>query len=175
MDLRDRVLAVEKAYVDAAVGKLLPAGSGDPAMAAAIAGAVASHFLAVSVPRSFALIGDDTNAALSLAAHAVWFAPKDIRSVGNAIGRTVSLDEALAADLVCAHVPLALSASQLRRGTHVNALAGARLTDELAALARVAHETPGLGQLAAGIVDGRSFDEITIFILGDAAVARSAL
>ena len=40
-------------------------------------------------------------------------------------GRAVSLAEVLAADIVCIHAgtPLALAAVQLRRGTHVNALA----------------------------------------------------
>ena len=175
MDPRSWVLAVEKAYVDAAVGRHQPVGTGDLTRAAAAAGAVASRYLAVSEPRSLALIGDDASAQLSLAAHSVWFSPKDLRSVGNSLGRAVSLDEALAADLVCAHVPLTLAVTQLRRGTHVNALAGAQLDAELARLALVTHETPGLGQLAAGIVDGRAFDEITIFILGDAAVARSAI
>lgn len=169
------VLAVERAYVDAAVGKHLPPASGHHAVAAAAAGAVASRYLAVSVPRSFGLIGDDASARLSLAAHSVWFAPIDVRSVGNALGRAVSIDEALASDIVCIHVPLAITASQLRRGTHVNALAPIELDTALTTLATIIRETPGLGQLAAGIVDGRTFDEITIFLLGDAATARAAL
>ena len=49
---------------------------------------------------------------------------------------------------------------------------------------RIAYETtsttaapPGaitLGQLAAGLVDGRVLDELTLFILGDAAIALPA-
>ncbi len=60
-----------------------------------------------------------------------------------------------------APVPVALAARQLRRGTHVNALAGATLDDELAAIARV---TIDLAPLAAGLIDGRVLDEITIFM-----------
>jgi hypothetical protein len=195
---RDWVHAVERAYVAAAFAPPAapPAPSGDPAviaaLAAAAAGAVASRFLAVGTPRSIGLVGDPTAASLSLYAHRVWFQPVDIRCAGIAPpavslqpggpdhadqlgGRSVSLDEALAADIVCIHAPLSLAAVRLRRGTHVNALAAVALDDDLRALAMIVDEPAGLPALAAGLRDGRQLDELTVFVAGDLAIARRAL
>jgi len=190
----DWVHAVERAYVAAAVGAAQtrgPDGSmtrGGGAAAApapttqralAAAGAVASHFLAVGTPRSIGLIGGD-DAGHSLVAHRAWFDPRDIRCTSASLaaavgGRVVSLGEALSADIVCIHVPLALAASQLRRGTHVNALAMVELDAELRAIAMVVDESKGFAALAAGLVDGRQLDELTVFIAGAATVASAAL
>jgi hypothetical protein len=60
---------------------------------------------------------------------------------------------------------MALAASQLRRGTHVNALAKVELDDELKKLATIVDEAKGLPALAAGLVDGRQLDELTVFVL----------
>jgi hypothetical protein len=125
------VEVVEAAYVAAAVGQTSPrVANGDLARARAAAGAVASRYLAVGAPRSFGLIGDARDAALSLEAHRTWFAPRDIRCAGALIdgGRVTSVDEAPASDIVCIHVPIALVASQPRRGTHVNLLQAGRST-----------------------------------------------
>lgn len=160
-DLEARVMAVERAYV--------AARTGDPVVAAACMGAVASRFLAVGTPRSIGLVGHARAVQLSLDAHRVWFSPGDVR-----IASVVGLDAALAADIVCIHDPIEISASKIRRGTHLNVLhAGAAIDREL--LATVTHEIPGLADLAAGIVDGRQLDEITVFVIGDGAVARSAI
>lgn len=205
---RDWVLAVEQAYVEAAVGRpaATPRGpetgaaAGAPARiaseqaeltalaAAAAAGAVASRFLAVGTPRSIGLVGGRMASALSLAAHRVWFRPSDVRCAGDADaadaaaiaaelgGRAASLDEALAADIVCIHVSLALPAARLRRGTHVNALAaGIELDEELRTLATIADEPVGLPALAAGLRDGRQLDELTVFAGGALAIARARL
>lgn len=159
-DAHDEVLALERAYVAAATaGAELPDGS------PAATGAVASRYLAIGTPRSFAIVG--SGGAASLAAHRTWFAPRDIRCTDAAVaettgGRVVELAEALAADIVCIHTPVRLAAAQLRRGTHVNALAGAELDADLRAVARVV-DTRELAALAAGLVDGRQLDEITIF------------
>ncbi|MBA3540137.1 MAG: hypothetical protein H0T79_10960, partial [Deltaproteobacteria bacterium] len=112
--------------------------------------------------------------ALSLAAHRVWFQPTDLRCTEGDLGRVTSVAEALAADIVCVHAPLAITRAQLRRGTHVNVLVACDLDPELAAFASVTHEVPGLGLLAAGLVDGRQLDELTLFVLGDALIARAA-
>lgn len=174
-------------------------------LAAAAAGAVASRFLAVGTPRSIGLIGDPAAGELSLHAHRVWFQPADIRwATGTPAaslpgmadppdphaphaahaapdraaelgGRAVSLDEALAADIVCIHAPLSLEAARLRRGTHVNALAAVTLDSELRALATIVEEQADLPALAAGLCDGRQLDEITVFVVGDLAIARRAL
>jgi hypothetical protein len=180
--VRDAVLAVERAYVEVGAGRRPgPAPGRTPSpRALAAAGAVASHHLAVSMPRSFALVGEGPVALLSLEAHRTWFAPRDVRCTSPAVaaevgGRAVSLDEALAADLVCIAAPLALAPEKLRRGTHVNALASVALDDELRRLASVWDDGSGLPRLAAGLADGRRLDEITIYLAGDAAVAEAAL
>ncbi|HEX4419750.1 MAG TPA: hypothetical protein VH165_17675 [Kofleriaceae bacterium] len=159
------------------------------ARAIAAAGAVASHYLAVGTPRSFGIIidaaGDAAAAALSLTAHRTWFAPRDIRCAatgGGAAelavatgGRVVSIDEALACDIVHVHsTSLRILPTQLRRGTHVNALSAAGFAPELLALATVVPEA-GLPALAAGLVDGRQLDELTIFTIDGAPIAARAL
>jgi hypothetical protein len=140
---------------------------------------VASRYLAVGTPRSLALIGD-ADAALSLFAHRTWFQPTELRCTSAEVatevnGRVASLDECLAADIVCIHVPMPLAASQLRRGTHVNALAAVELDADLRALATIVDEPHDLPQLAAGFVDGRQLDEITVFLAGAAAIAAASL
>jgi ornithine cyclodeaminase/alanine dehydrogenase-like protein (mu-crystallin family) len=177
--MTDWVHAVERAYVAAATGGAVPARAPTSARARAAAGAVASHYLAVGTPRSIGLVGGD-DAAQSLLAHRTWFAPRDIRCTSGSLaaaigGRIVPLAEALTADIVCIHVPLALAAAQLRRGTHVNVLAPVELDDELRKLATIVDEPKGLPALAAGHVDGRQLDELTVFIAGDAAIAAAAL
>jgi hypothetical protein len=207
---KEWVAAAERAYVAAALTPSEARGGGHDAadvrneaaasrelvavVAAAAAGAVASRFLAVGTPRSLGLVGGALPSALSLAAHRVWFQPRDVRwaslGVEDAAAappapepppeprpelRPVSLDEALAADIVCIHAPLALAAARLRRGTHVNALAAVTLDDELRALAVIADEASGLPALAAGLRDGRQLDELTVFLAGDLAIARRAV
>ncbi len=152
------MLDVERAFVAAATaGAPLPR---DPYAA----GAVASRYLAVGTPRSFAIIGDVGDGARSLEAHRTWFAPRDVRCTRPLEGaRLVSIDEALAADIVCVHEPIAIAASQLRRGTHVNALAPVDLDPELTAWIV---DDRQLAAIAAGLVDGRQLDEITIYRAG---------
>src|SRR5689334_18813258 len=118
----DWVLAVERAYVAAAVQHTdgvaavdRSDGAAAPALVAraeAAAGAVASRFLAVGAPRSFGLVIDTATqvdaAALALAAHRTWFDPREVRcaAVGAGAeelaaatgGRVASADEALACD-----------------------------------------------------------------------------
>ncbi len=182
--MADWVLAVERAYVAAATSKQ-PVGAasdehhGDQALAAL--GAVASRYLAVGTPRTLGLVVDAATsaaAALSIEAHRTWFSPPDIRCAGGDVAgaRPVSLKEALACDIVCVHAPTILDARDIRRGTHLNVLtATATVGDELATIAVITHEWPGLGDLAAGFVDGRQLDEITVFLAEDAAIARAAI
>lgn len=183
------VLAVERAYVAAATGTPSAAAFDEDLLPRAIAaaGAVASRYLAVGTPRSLGLVvhGADSAeaAALSHAAHATWFAPRDLRVSGlgadalahSLRGRVVPIEEALACDIVCVHTPISIAATQLRRGTHVNVLAAAKLDEDLTKLAKITHEVPGLGELAAGLVDGRQLDELTVFVIGDAMIAARAL
>jgi hypothetical protein len=101
-------------------------------------------------------------ALLSLEAHATWFSPKDIRCTSAALGhRLVSVAEALAADIVCVHgSKIQIAASALRRGTHLNILGGDCVDPELVATIVTASELPAM---AAGFVDGRQLDELTVF------------
>jgi len=167
------VLAVERVHVATATGTPGDPSALDRPHVLAALGAVASRYLAVGTPRSFGLVVDDASAghaALSLEAHRTWFAPRDLRCAGSAalareLGATpVALAEALASDIVCVYAPIELRAAQLRRGTHVNVLGAATLDDDLQRLATIVHETPGLGALAAGLVDGRQLDELTVFV-----------
>jgi hypothetical protein len=164
------------------------AGSPGAAHAVAAAGAVASRYLAVGTPRSFGIAIDTAAeagaAALSLVAHRTWFAPRDIRcaavSSGAAElaaatgGRVVSIDEALACDIVNVYsAAIRLIPSKLRRGTHVNLAGCGALDPELAALATVVREAD-LPALAAGLVDGRQLDEITICVIHGGVIAPPA-
>jgi hypothetical protein len=198
----DWVLAAERAYVAAAVGSAAPrdrpasadSGSSSPdrpdqqARAIAAAGAVASRYLAVGTPRSFGIIIDDVEgadaAALSLTAHRTWFAPRDIRCATTGTGatelaaatggRVVSIDEALASDIVNVYsTRLRITPAQLRRGTHVNAVSADVFAPELLTLATVVPEAR-LPALAAGLVDGRQLDELTIFTIDGAPIANTA-
>jgi hypothetical protein len=182
----DWVHAVERAYVAAATGGTVPQGgsTGELGRARAALGAVASHYLAVGTPRTLGLVATPAaiaDAALSIAAHRAWFSPREIRCADSAElatatgGVLTSLAEALACDIVCVHAPIEVRAAQLRRGTHVNVLGGGTIDDELRRLATVSEEARDLGALAAGLVDGRQLDELTVFIAGDAALARAAL
>ena len=143
--MRILTLELERAYAAGQVPR-------DRSLAAA--GAVASRYLAVGTPRSFGVIGDDSGA--SLAAHRTWF---DVDRCEIRRGA-----DALAADIVCIHAPLALAAAQLRRGTHVNALAPVTLDAELLAIARIVDEARDLPRIVRGLVDGRELDEISIFV-----------
>lgn len=177
--MADWVHLVERAYVAVATGGATPSPAPSSARALAAAGAVASHYLAVGSPRSISLVGGE-DAVHSLVAHRTWFNPSDVRCTSASVaamvsGRFVPLAEALTADIVCIHMPLVLAAAQLRRGTHVNALATVDLDDELRKLATIVDEPNGLPALAAGLVDGRQLDELTVFVAGSAAVASAAL
>ena len=154
----DWVLAAERYYV--ALAMKTPASLVlTPEQRRAAAGAVASRYLAVGTPRSLAVSGDGL---LSIEAHTTWFTPKDLRSTTGLPGtRTVPIAEALSADIVCIPEPLVIPAGALRRGTHVNALATVALPTDL--LAQRYDEATDLPALAAGLIDGRTLDEITIF------------
>jgi hypothetical protein len=191
------VLEVERAYVTAATNarrrapmigaRSTPTTSieDDSTRAKALAaiGAVASHYLAVGTPRSLGIVVDAATVgagALSLEAHRTWFAPVDLRCHGMADSivegtRATSLAEALACDIVCIHVPITIASTSVRRGTHLNVLVEMELPAELASVAVISREVPDLGALAAGFVDGRQLDEITVLLAGDAAIAIAAL
>jgi hypothetical protein len=185
----DWVLAVERAYVAEATRPpgwrrptQPPIVNPDLPRALAAMGAVASHFLAVGTPRTLGLILGTADqlplGQLSIDAHRTWFAPREIRCAlvdgSKMAGATSTIAEALAADIVCVHVPIEIHAAKLRRGTHINALAKVTLDEDLAKLATVVDEV-GLGRLAAGHIDGRQLDELTVFLAGNAQIALRAI
>jgi hypothetical protein len=200
--MTDWVLAAERAYVAAAVRRepspgaprdnppdaraTAPAG-GPSARAIAAAGAIASRHLAVGSPRTFGILIDAVTeveaAALSLTAHRTWFAPRDLRCATTGTGaaelaaatggRVVSIDEALACDIVNVYsTTIRIAPAQLRRGTHVNAVSAGVFDPELLGRATVVHEA-GLPAVAAGLVDGRQLDELTIFTIDGAPIAST--
>jgi hypothetical protein len=159
------------------------------ARAIAAAGAVASRYLAVGTPRSFGIVIDDVAqvdaAALCLVAHRTWFAPRDIRCAATTSGaaelasatggRTVSIDEALACDIVNVYsTHVRITPAQLRRGTHINAVAAHIFDPELLTLAAITREAD-LPARAAGLVDGRQLDELTVFTIDGAPIAAAAV
>jgi hypothetical protein len=159
------------------------------ARAIAAAGAVASRYLAVGTPRSFGIVIDDATeveaAALALVAHRAWFDPRDLRCAAVHTGaaelaaatggRVVSIEEALACDIANVYsARVRITPAQLRRGTHVNAASVEVFDPELLAVATVVREA-GLPALAAGLVDGRQLDELTIFVIDGAPIAAAVV
>lgn len=170
--MADWVLAVERAYVAAATAGPVQAPAPHDrhvlARARAAASAVASHHLAVAAPRSLGIVGGtDEDAELVLEAHRTWFEPREIRRGPEGVAA------ALAADIVCIYDATPIRAHELRRGTHVNVLGGGPFDPDL--VATITDEPRGLPALAAGLVEGRRLDELTIFIGGDVAIAIRSL
>lgn len=158
---------------------------------AAVACAVAARYLAVGTPRSLAVLSEDPERAHLLAlAHQVWHRPTELRwAVTSGAeelvrvrgGREVPIAEALTADVVCVDLPLPLGLAQVRRGSHL-ALVRGSAEPALLERATCAGERAGgavsvtIGELAAGLRDGRQLDELTLLLLADElAIARSAL
>jgi hypothetical protein len=178
-ELAEVVRAVERAYVAAATGgapATLAMPPLAPALAFAAAAAVAARFLAIGTPRSVGLVGATAaDRDRLLTCHAVWFAPfpelrvdTDDALVSAPGARRVSTAEALACDLVLvlrADAPIA--SASIRAGTHLSLAPGVTVDAALRARA-IWHDDAALAQVAAGIVDGRQLDEVTVFAAGAA-------
>jgi hypothetical protein len=201
VDLSPWAQRVEEAYIAAVLGRPAPAAmaradlddAGLEAIAAACACAVAARFLAVGKPRSLGIISDDPRRArILLAGHRVWHDPSDLRWAGAISmdaalladgGRAVAVAEALTSDIVCVDVDLQISNGQARRGSHLNLLVS-DATPELLHRAMCFAESSAagihatIGDLAAGLRDGRQLDEITLLLAGGAnglVLARRAV
>jgi ornithine cyclodeaminase/alanine dehydrogenase-like protein (mu-crystallin family) len=171
---RSRVLAAERAYVAQACGRPVESVQFDPGaklaeLAFAAASAVASRFLAVGTPRSIGIVGGATARDAQHAAHATWFVPAEVRWVAEPTADG-ALRACLASDIVCVCLPIVVDPSLIRRGTHLNLCAGAKLAADPSW--RVVRESSpddasDLGKIAAGFTDGRELDEITVFAAGD--------
>ncbi|HVK73347.1 MAG TPA: hypothetical protein VM734_08485 [Kofleriaceae bacterium] len=180
---------VEAALVAGALGRPAPplAASLTDAEVAAGRAAVAAKFLAVGTPRSMALIGLGELAPWIVAGQRAYAAPRELRvfeavpveaarTADGVGGRVGSLAEACAADIVVARGPVALRREWFRGGTHLTALDPGVVCDPALLAAAVVHTDgtppPGvrvhatLGAVAAGLVDGRQLDEITVLLAG---------
>jgi ornithine cyclodeaminase/alanine dehydrogenase-like protein (mu-crystallin family) len=179
---------VESALVASALRQPAPDG---PALTheQALAGraAVAAKFLAVGTPRTLGLAGCGDLAPLVLAAQRAYASPRELR-VFEAVpveaarvasdvgGRVVSLAEACACDIVVVAGGVSVRREWIRGGTLVTVLdPGVALDPALLAVAQVYGDrvpdsvpslrlTASLGAVAAGLVDGRSLDEIIVLL-----------
>jgi hypothetical protein len=187
-DLSPWAQRVEETYIAATLGRPVPMPltseydiPGLEAIAVASACAVAARFLAVGKPRSLAIIAADPRRAVALlGGHRVWHNPRDLRWAGPIAtvpellalgGRATELAEALTADIVCVDLAMVLGSQQVRRGSHLHLLAAdadlelrqrAVCIAERATAALPVQAT--LGDLAAGLRDGRQLDEITLLL-----------
>lgn len=177
--------AVEARLVAEALGK--PAGPPlDGVAESAGQAAVAAKFLAVGTPRTMGLIGLRDHAPAIVAAQIAYARPRELRvfdanpvgaaRIAEAVdGRVVSLVEACACDIVVARGPVSIRREWVRGGTLVTAL-DREVVIEPALLAAAAVYTVGaapagvrvtatLAAVAAGLVDGRVLDEITVLLV----------
>ena len=166
--------AVEAGLVVEALGRPAPEPPLDPDIWNAARCAVGAKFLAVSTPRSLAVVGLGERATRYVAAQAAWAAAKEIRSWDPGED-DADLAHALAADIVIAAGPITIERDAIRGGTHISVVdAAVTLAPALVAAARVytagaaessaGARTATLAAVVAGIVDGRQGDEITILV-----------
>lgn len=175
---------VEAGLVARALGQVPPPTGAPLAPEEALAGyaAIAAKFLAVSTPRTFGLAGCGDLAPRVLAAQRAYAAPRELRifeaipvdaaRVADEVqGRVTSLAEACACDIVVLRGKISVRREWVRNGTLVTALdEHVVFAPDLLAVAAVygAHAPAGvrltasLDAVAAGLVDGRVLDEITV-------------
>lgn len=187
MDPRGWIHAVEAIRVARALGQPEPVTALTPAEAAAGLAGVAAKFLGVGTPRTLGLVGVGALGASILAAQRAYSAPREIRvfeadavaaaRVADQLGgRVSSMAQACAADVVVARGPVSLRRAWFRPGTHVTALDPDVICDPQLLAAAVVYgdgpTPPGvaihatLAAVAAGLVDGRQLDEITVLLVG---------
>ena len=149
--------------------------------------AVAAKFLAVGTPRTFGLAGTGDLAPMLLAAQRAYAAPRELRvfeavpveaaRVASEVGgRVVSLSEACACDIVVVGGGISVRREWIRGGTLVTVLDASVVLDPTLLSAaqvygdRVPDDAPdvrlvaSLGAVAAGLVDGRTLDEIIVLL-----------
>jgi ornithine cyclodeaminase/alanine dehydrogenase-like protein (mu-crystallin family) len=190
MDARGLIAAVESALVARGLGRPEPELTISAADLAAGVAAVAAKFLAVGTPRTLGLVGTGDLGPRIVAAQSAYAAPRELRVFdANPVaaarlaeqlnGRVVSLTQACAADIVVACGPVSLRREWFRPGTHVTALDTSVICDpHLLAAAVVYSDGPApagvaihatLAAVAAGLVDGRQLDELTVLLLAPTA------
>ena len=146
--------------------------------------AVAAKFLAVGTPRTMGLVGVGDWTPAVVAAQRAYAMPRELRvfdrdpdlaARGAAAidGRVVSLAAACACDIVVVRGPVTIERAWIRGGTLLTALTADVVVDpELIAVACVytvgarpeLADRPSLGAVAAGLIDGRTLDEICLVV-----------
>lgn len=185
---------VEAALVASAMGTTgaEPQALDDDAWDAGVA-AVAAKFLAVGTPRTLGLVHAGGRAPMLLAAQCAYAAPREVRvhaadaadaeatvraiAATSIAARATDLRAACACDIVVVDGPVAVPREWIRAGTHITVLDDrAALAPELLAAARVYTVLAGadvpagvrvdatLAAVAAGLVDGRQLDELTVLL-----------
>lgn len=182
--------AVEAELVARALRRTMPGIARVPLtreQALAARAAVAAKFLAVGTPRTLGLAGAGDLAPLVVAAQRAYAAPRELRvfepvpveaaRVANEIGgRVASLAEACACDIVVAFGGVSVRREWIRGGTLVTVLdenvaldpallsAAQVYGDRAPASAPSLRLVASLGAVAAGLVDGRTLDEIIVLL-----------
>jgi hypothetical protein len=142
--------------------------------------AVAAKFLAVGTPRTLGLVAAGTRARDLLAAQCAYATPRELRvyepddGAAAAIaadlasptltGRAVTLAQACAADIVVVAAPLSIARAWIRAGTLVTVLDRAATVDATLLAAADVYDRRRIARVAAGLIDGRTLDEITILL-----------
>jgi len=181
---KDWLTIVEAGLVARALGQMPPPTGAPlaPGEARAARAAIAAKFLAVGTPRTLGLAGCGELAPLVVAAQRAYAAPRELRvfealpveaaRVADEVnGRVVSLAEACACDIVVACGTISVRREWVRNGTLVTALDDTVALDPVLLAAAAVYGsaaapgvrlTASLEAVAAGLVDGRVLDEITI-------------
>jgi hypothetical protein len=166
VDWTTAIATVEAALVARALGRPAPSAAMlAPDVELAARCAVAAKFLAVSTPRTLALINLGPRALELTAAQAAYAPPREILTWSTGEPAR-ALAVALAADIVIAAGPVVITRAAIRGGTHLAALdPGVELAPDLIAAAEV-YDVSRLATVVAGLVDGRQLDEITVLVCG---------
>ena len=178
--------AVEAALIATAMGKAdvsatTSAGHGlaaDDALAGRAA--LGAKFLAVGTPRTLGLVATGALAAKVLTAQTAYAGPRELRifeedpTAASAMttalarnppaARATSLREACACDIVVAAGPITIRREWIRAGTLVTALDHTVILEPALLAAAVVYDEARLAAVAAGLIDGRTLDEITILL-----------
>ena len=142
--------------------------------------ALGAKFLAVGTPRTLGLVATGALAAKMLAAQTAYAGPRELRifeddpaaaaALALALARNppsaraTSLREACACDIVVAAGPITIRREWIRNGTLVTALDHAVVLEPDLLAAAVVYDEAKLAAVAAGLIDGRTLDEITILL-----------
>ena len=166
MTLEQSMRAIEAAAV---AGEPSPAPASSQQLHFAALAGLGSKYLALGTPASLGLIGDSSAAPALLAVHQLLFGPLEIRYADQ-----LSIEEALASDIVCLPTSSEFEVQWIADATHLNLIdsghwsAGATELLRSAQIATVgAPQRPipnhhgSLADVITGKVSGRMGEELT--------------